>query len=152
MGLPDGLSEEKGDEEFDPTQPKLGRHLKHLNVMLNWFWKRWRGEYLLELCEAHCCHGGNPNAIPPSVGDVVLVEEDDKPCGLWKLAGVTSLITGEMDTPEGQVSMYLPVPRGCSPCPFQWEWWHSATTTATPVSVGGGRQTRPVAIGGQSRE
>ena len=39
LGLPDGLSEEKGDEEFDPTQPKLGRRLKHLNVMLNRFWK-----------------------------------------------------------------------------------------------------------------
>ena len=103
LSLPDGLSEEKGDEEFDPTQPKLGHRLKHLNVMLNRSWKRWRGKYLLELCEAHRRHGENPNVIPPSVGDVVLVEEDDKPCGLWKLARVTSLITGRDGHTRGAV-------------------------------------------------
>ena len=50
-------------------------------------------EYLLELREVHRSHEGNPNAIPPSVGDVIFVEEDDKPRGVWKLARVTSLIT-----------------------------------------------------------
>ena len=103
LSLPDGLSEEDGDDEFALNQPGLSRRLRHLNAMLNQFWKRWRGEYLLELREAHRHHRGNPDAVPPSVGDIVLVEEEDKPRGLWKLARVTSLITGKDGRPRGAV-------------------------------------------------
>ena len=53
----------------------------------------------MELQEAHHYHGGKPNVIPPSVGDIVLIEEEDKPCGLWKLAQVSSLITGRDEHP-----------------------------------------------------
>lgn len=69
------------DEEFTLTQPDLSRRLRYLNAMLNQFW---RGEYLLELREAHHRHGGKTDAVPPSVGDIVLVEEEAKPRGLWK--------------------------------------------------------------------
>ena len=110
LSLPDGLSEENVDEEFMLTRTDLNRRLRYLNAMLNQFWKRWRGEYLLELREAHRRHGGKPGAIPPSVGDIVLVEENDKPRGLWKLARVCSLITGRDGYPRGAV-LYLPSSR-----------------------------------------
>ena len=103
QNLPDGLSEEHGDEEFTVTQSCLSKRLKHLNATLNQFWKCWRGEYLLELRDAHRHHGGKSDAAPPSVGDVVLVEDEDKPRGLWKLARVSSLITGRDGHPRGAV-------------------------------------------------
>ncbi len=79
LSFPDGLHQQDVDEEFEPTQSLLTRRLKHLSATLNHFWRRWRSEYLLELQEAHRYHGGRPDAAPPSVGDVVLVEDDDKP-------------------------------------------------------------------------
>ena len=103
QNLPDGLSEEKGEDEFTLSQPKLSRRLKHLNATLNQFWKRWRGEYLLELREAHRHHGGKQGAVPPSVGDIVLVEDEDHPRALWKLARVSSLITGRDGHTRGAV-------------------------------------------------
>ena len=65
-------------EEFTLMQTDLSRRLRYLNSILNQFWEWWRGEYLLELREAHHSHGGRPDAVLPSVGDVVLVEEDEK--------------------------------------------------------------------------
>ena len=111
QNLPGGPHEEKGDEEFTTTQPMLSKRLRHLNRMLNQFWKRWRGEYLLELREAHRHHGGKPNATLPSVGDIVLVEEEGKPRGLWKLARVSSLITGRDGHPRGAV-LHVPSSSG----------------------------------------
>ena len=40
LTLPDGLTEEDLDEEFIPSQPTLTRRLKHLNVVVNQFWKQ----------------------------------------------------------------------------------------------------------------
>ena len=107
LSLPDGLFEEDTDEEFTPTQPDLTRRLRHLNVVLNQFWRRWREEYLLELREAHRYHGGRPSAVPPSVGDVVLIEDEDQPRGMWKLARIQSLITGSDGRTRGAVVRVL---------------------------------------------
>ena len=63
----------------------------------------WKSEYLLKLCEAHQYHEGRPNALPASVGDTVLVEEDDKLRVPWKLATVTQLITGRNRYTQGTV-------------------------------------------------
>jgi hypothetical protein len=110
LSLPDGLSEEDvDDEEFTLTDAGLNRRLKYLNAVLNQFWKRWRGEYLLELRDSHRHHGGRSDAAPPSVGDIVLVGEEGKPRGLWKLARVSKLITGRDGHPRGAV---LHVPSG----------------------------------------
>ena len=57
----------------------------------------------MELRESHRHHGGNSNAAPPTVGDIVLVEEEDKPQGIWKLARVTSLIAGKDGHTRGAI-------------------------------------------------
>lgn len=49
LRLPDGLHEEDVDKEFTLPRLELSRHLRDLNAVLNQVWKRWRGEYLLEL-------------------------------------------------------------------------------------------------------
>lgn len=41
------------DEDFEVTDVSLQRRAKHLNSVLNHFWKRWRKEYLLELRNTH---------------------------------------------------------------------------------------------------
>ena len=92
--------------------------LKHLNVVVNQFWKRWRREYLLELRNAHRYHGGNPKAVPPSVGDIVLVEDEDKPRCLWRLAKVTELITGRDGYTRGAI-LHVPATKTTLQRPLQ---------------------------------
>ncbi len=103
LSLPDDLSEQDvNEEEFTLTQPDLSRRLRYL-AMLNQFWKRWKEEYFLELRDAHRRHGGKYDAVPPAVGDVVLVEDEDKPRSLWKFARVSRLIIGRDGRPRGAV-------------------------------------------------
>ena len=88
MSIPDGLSTNQDwDEDIQITIPKLSRRMRHLNTILNHFWKRWKGEYLLELRESHShgCSGVQTSKI--SAGDIVLVH-DEVPRALWRLAKV----------------------------------------------------------------
>ena len=71
--------------------------MKCLNNTLNHFWNRWRTEYLNELREAHVhsmrkSHAAEKSDI--SVGDVVIVHDEQLPRGLWKLERVQELFTG----------------------------------------------------------
>jgi len=63
-------------------------------------------EYLLELRESHR-HTKHPPkesyCCKIAVGDMVLVHEDSKPRGFWKLAKVESLITGTDGQTQGAV-------------------------------------------------
>ena len=94
MSLPDSLCcGQDLDDDIQVSVPVLNKRMRHLNSILNHFWGRWRGEYLLELREAHR-HGSNESrAETISVGDVVVVHED-APRPLWKLAKVYELVTG----------------------------------------------------------
>ena len=51
LNLSDNLSyyELDGDEDFEVSSSAVHRRAKHLNGVLNHFWKRWSKEYLLEL-------------------------------------------------------------------------------------------------------
>ena len=51
MNLPDQLCGKNSDINVD--RAILGKRAKHLNHVLNRFWKRWRNEYLLELRNSH---------------------------------------------------------------------------------------------------
>ena len=69
----------------------------HLNKVLEHFWRRWKKEYLLELRESHRQAKHPPKGSKCgtiAVGDVVLVHEEGKPRGFWKLAKVENLIKG----------------------------------------------------------
>jgi len=46
---------------------------------------------------------GRSDITPPSVGDVVLVEEENKPRGLWKLGRISGLITGKDGHTRGAI-------------------------------------------------
>ena len=62
------------------------------------FWKRWRGEYLLQLRE---CHQQSVKGKPQPLkqGDIVLVHNEKHPRGLWKIAKIERLLEGA----DGQV-------------------------------------------------
>ena len=96
ISLPDPQDSEDDPEYHASHTPEvLTRRMKHLTVMLDHFWKRWKLEYLVELREMHR-YAQKPTTphVPVSVGDVVLVYDEDHPRIFWKLAKVEGLIKG----------------------------------------------------------
>ena len=68
LSFPDRLCHQQhdpDDEDYVVTHEHFTRRLKHLNTVLNQFWKKWHQEYLLELCEAHR-YGKKGTAISPT--------------------------------------------------------------------------------------
>ena len=97
LSLPDnlGLNYEPGDEDFDVNPCHLSKRMRHLNNLLNHFWRRWRNEYLLELRNSHRQGRGEmAKNSTVKVGDIVLVHDKSLPRGFWKMAKVKELITG----------------------------------------------------------
>ena len=81
----------------------IQRQAKHLNGVLNHFWKRWSKEYLLELRESHR-HSSTSGALPEiSVGDMLVAHIEDHHRGFWKLAWIERLITGRDGHTQGAV-------------------------------------------------
>ena len=105
LSFPDRLCHQQhdpDDEDYVVTHEHFTRRLKHLNTVLNQFWKKWHQEYLLELREAHR-YGKKGTAISPiSVGSIVLVH-DERPRGFWRLAKVNQLLTGKDGLVRGAV-------------------------------------------------
>ena len=103
MSLPDSLCHEQDwDDDIQVSVPLLSKRMRHLNSILNHFWSRWRGEYLLELRESHRYSASEPHAATITVGDIVLVHED-APRALWRLAKVEELITGRDGHTRGAI-------------------------------------------------
>ena len=104
LSLPDYLGHfcDPEDEDFEIGATQLTKRMKHLSNILNHFRKRWRSEYLAELRESHKHllkkSQGNPQI---SVGDVVVVHEEDLPRGFWKLGHIQDLIIGKDGKPRG---------------------------------------------------
>ena len=146
LSLPDNLNEDT-EEEFvaNVTRSDLDKRLQHLNGVLNKFWRRWKGEYLLELREAHRRHGGKPSAEPPTIGDIVLVEDEQEPRCLWKLAKVRHLIVGRDGHPRGAV-LHVPSSGGNGTLqrPLQRLYPLEITACSTPVSPDQHSQESPV--------
>ena len=104
LSQPDTLLSLNNDLGYELTHEDLSRRVKHQRKVLNDFWRRWRLEYLLDLREAHC-HSqrskGLSNLI--SVGDIVIIHEENRPRGLWKLGRVEELLKGNDDHVRGAV-------------------------------------------------
>ena len=93
LSLPDNLTcFDLGDEEV--TDESLQRRAKHLNRVLNHFWKRWSKEYLLELRDTHRRWHASKTSTPLKIGDIVVVHDEDNSRGFWKFAKVEKLLTG----------------------------------------------------------
>ena len=57
-------------------------------------WNRWPREYIRTLREQHCLTR-DEKTHQPSLGDVVIVKEEQKPRNMWKLAAMKRLIIGK---------------------------------------------------------
>ena len=103
MSLPDNRSSEAEDSDTDAQPQDLDRRMRHLSNVMNHFWKRWRNEYLLELRNSHRnVTQHSPNRVV-SVGDVVIVHDEDQPRGKWRIGKVEALVTGSDGHARGTV-------------------------------------------------
>ena len=97
LSLPDNLGHavDLDYEDFNPlTSTQLETRLKRLNESLNYFWTRWRDEYLAELRDTHRQHISSTSQPKISEGDIVVIHDEDLPRGFWKFGRVKSLIVG----------------------------------------------------------
>jgi len=80
------------DPEFGKNDDSdLRRKAKRQALLIDYFWKRWRNEYLMALRETHRTTGNNDQQV--KVGDVVLVHDDTKRVN-WRLAVIKSVNKG----------------------------------------------------------
>ena len=92
LSLPDDLNYiDDGDEDFVVDSENLQRRTRHLNNVINHFWKRWTKEYLLELRNTHRYPSANQSFPLPREGDIVVIHDSDTPRGFWKIARITKL-------------------------------------------------------------
>lgn len=94
MSLPDNRSSEAEDSDTDVQPQDLDRRMCHLSNVMNHFWKRWRNEYLLELRNSHHKATQHSSNRVVSIGDVVIVHDEDQPRGKWRIGKVEALVTG----------------------------------------------------------
>ena len=81
LSLPDNLSYLELDDDFEVIDLLTQRRAKHLNSVLNHFWRKWSKEYLLELRESHQHQRPSKGSSPISIGDMVLVHDQAHPRG-----------------------------------------------------------------------
>lgn len=99
FGQPNPLPELECHHLETPDLRKRARYLKRCKDVI---WKRWTDEYLKGLCERHLLkHSGAPTTI--AVGDVMLIKEDERNRGKWKMGIVYELIVGRAPGRDGVV-------------------------------------------------
>ena len=102
LSLPDSLCYED-DEDYNVTPQLLSKRLKHLNQLMNKFWKRWRSEYLMELRDAHRYHNSQADIQRVTVGDMVMIYSDSKKRGFWNMGRIVEPIIGQDGYTRGAV-------------------------------------------------
>ena len=103
MSLPDSNTSDSPDYDIDVQPRDLSRRMQHLSNILNHFWKRWRNEYLIELRNAHRHQSQNDASTAISIGDVVIVHEENQPRGKWRVGKILDLIAGADSCIRGAV-------------------------------------------------
>ena len=101
--LQDPFVQDDEDNYDSPTShEEITRRIKHVNLTMSKFWKRWKEEYLTGLRESHRLMqvpGSNGNFV--AIGDIVLVHDEKQPRLLWRK--VEDLIKGEDNIVRGAV-------------------------------------------------
>ena len=99
LSLPDPSYVHPEDDDWhSASKESLSNRVRHLSMTMQHFWKRWRGEYLLQLRE---CHRQNVKGKPQPLkqGDIVLVHNEKHLRGFWKIAKIERLLEGA----DGQI-------------------------------------------------
>ena len=88
IGLHRSWASIEGTDATDITSRKQWKQVQALRAM---FWTRWTKEYLPSLTKRPCWRKGIPNL---TVGELVLVVDEDLKRGKWPLARVTRVMPG----------------------------------------------------------
>ena len=113
ISLPDAIyCKDIEEDDFEVTPQLLTKRVVYLNKLLSDFWGRWRLEYLSELREAHRHRRKTSDTEAISIGDVVLIHDEGKARGFWKLGRVLRLVTGRDGHTRGAV---LKIAAGSAP-------------------------------------
>ncbi len=80
----------------------LTNRFEYLSRIMSHFWKRWKHEYLFDMREFHR-QKSNTAKSNISVGDVVLIQDEGKKRGLWKMGLIKNLFTGQDGIVRGAV-------------------------------------------------
>ena len=80
-------------EEFEMNCDVATKRARYLDRTIGQFWQRWSKEYLVGLREMHCQLKKKLHAPRISIGDVVIIH-DDQPRAMWKLGIVEELLIG----------------------------------------------------------
>ena len=94
-------------EQSRPCFVDVTKRFKHLKMLLDHFSSRWQKEYLTELRQFHQYATNDrrtrlQNELATiKEGDVVIVKEENRPRGTWKLGRVKELIKGRDEKTRG---------------------------------------------------
>ncbi|CAB3999047.1 Hypothetical predicted protein [Paramuricea clavata] len=92
-------NKEDPDEQVEvKVMVKRARYLKRCKDVM---WKRWSSEYIRALRERHGRLTGKKSEI--NVGDVMLLQGEEKNRGLWKMGVVEKLIAGKDGVVRGAI-------------------------------------------------
>ena len=91
------------DFDIDLDKDDLTQRMRHLSNVLNHFWSRWRNEYLIELRESHRVNEKRSVGETVSLGDIVVVHDESRATGLWRLGKVEGSISGADGQTRGAV-------------------------------------------------
>ena len=106
ISLPDPFISNEDPDYVTTSAPNvLSRRMQHLTAILDHFWQRWKREYLTELRESHrFAHKETAtNLKPVSIGDIVLIHDEDHPRIFWKMGKIEDLIKGADGVVRGAI-------------------------------------------------
>ena len=113
LSLPD-YQENPEDAEFEVslTTEDVNKRVRHLNVTLEHFWRRWRREYLAELRSAHKSGKKLEDNCIITVGDMVLVHDEKRPRSVWRIGRVKKLVDSKEDDGKARGAVVQVVSKG----------------------------------------
>ena len=95
MSLPNANSTgDLSDPDVELSSNDSSKRVNHLNKVMSHLWNRWKNEYLLELRDSHRCSAKSTYPTTIAVGDIVVVHDEERPRGFWRLTKVEHLIIG----------------------------------------------------------
>lgn len=80
------------DPDWSPKAEDLTKRVIYLQRLIDHFWNRWSKEYLLELRESHRYASGETALKGITVGEMVVIHDENHRRGSWKMGRVERLI------------------------------------------------------------
>ena len=85
---------EEDTEDLDEGEIKrMCRKAKYIQTCKDAMWKRWTTEYIRSLRERRL-HANQSGKTAVAVGEIVLIKEDGKDRGQWKMGVIQKLVKG----------------------------------------------------------